>query len=392
MPDAPSSTKRSHQRSTTGRRRRLPSGSRRRTTARCSRPRRLSTAIDATSASPANDCSRVIRRFARLCVSVADITRFSSSVPASMARSAPRTFGTSAVKTTPGTRAMPRMTSSASRSAGIAFGDTNAVTSIFARPVRDERVDERDLVGRRHEDRFHLEAVARPDFLHVDAASAAVPDGAHATTPRSRSAATCASVSPIFAEHGVGVVAEVRRGRPDAARRRGQFRHDARHVDVVAVARVLREDHVAGAVVRVLVDVLRGVDLAGRHARRGRVSRGRRRRCATAVHAPIAASISATRATRPALSARSGAMPRSGQPMTSINRLKMLSPLPAIERVAVGAAIRVRRRDAGQRRARGLAHDAERAVLGDRAFHHVEHGLVERDVDHLPRPPWTLRW
>ena len=43
-----------------------------------------------------SDCSRVMRRLARLCVSLADITRLSSSACASMARSAPRTLGTSA--------------------------------------------------------------------------------------------------------------------------------------------------------------------------------------------------------------------------------------------------------------------------------------------------------
>ena len=59
--------------------------------------RPAATASVATCASAANDCSRVMRRFARLWVSLDDITRFSSSVPASIARSAPRTFGTSAV-------------------------------------------------------------------------------------------------------------------------------------------------------------------------------------------------------------------------------------------------------------------------------------------------------
>ena len=50
-----------------------------------------------TCASASKDCSRVMRRLARLCVALADITRFSSSVRDSMARSAPRTLGTSAV-------------------------------------------------------------------------------------------------------------------------------------------------------------------------------------------------------------------------------------------------------------------------------------------------------
>jgi hypothetical protein len=50
-----------------------------------------------TCASAAKDCSRVMRRLARLWVSLTDMTRFSSSVRDSMARSAPRTLGTSTV-------------------------------------------------------------------------------------------------------------------------------------------------------------------------------------------------------------------------------------------------------------------------------------------------------
>ena len=41
--------------------------------------------------------SRVMRRLARLWLSLADITRLNSSVRASIARSAPRTLGTSAL-------------------------------------------------------------------------------------------------------------------------------------------------------------------------------------------------------------------------------------------------------------------------------------------------------
>ncbi len=45
----------------------------------------------------ANDCMLVMRRFARLCVPLTDITRLSSSTRDSMARSAPRALGTRAV-------------------------------------------------------------------------------------------------------------------------------------------------------------------------------------------------------------------------------------------------------------------------------------------------------
>ena len=49
-----------------------------------------------TSAKPSSDCAVVRLRFARLCVSLADMTRFSSPVPQASARSAPRALGTSA--------------------------------------------------------------------------------------------------------------------------------------------------------------------------------------------------------------------------------------------------------------------------------------------------------
>ncbi|KAG1432798.1 hypothetical protein G6F57_022688 [Rhizopus arrhizus] len=50
-----------------------------------------------TSLSCSNDCSRVMRRLARLWVSLTDITRLTSSTLHSSARCAPRTLGTSTV-------------------------------------------------------------------------------------------------------------------------------------------------------------------------------------------------------------------------------------------------------------------------------------------------------
>jgi hypothetical protein len=73
-----------------------------------------------------------MRRLARLCVSEVDITRLSSSGRDSMARSAPRRLGTSTVYSTPGTRVMRPITSSASRSMGMALGEVKEVTSILA--------------------------------------------------------------------------------------------------------------------------------------------------------------------------------------------------------------------------------------------------------------------
>ncbi|MOA14004.1 hypothetical protein D3C78_1340790 [compost metagenome] len=50
-----------------------------------------------TSLNCSNDCSRVMRRLARLWVSLTDITRLTSSTLHSSARCAPRTLGTSTV-------------------------------------------------------------------------------------------------------------------------------------------------------------------------------------------------------------------------------------------------------------------------------------------------------
>ncbi len=93
----------------------------------------------AISGISASDCSCVRLMLARLCVSEADTTPFTSSgfFGASAALRTPRMLGTSATYTTPGTRSMPASTSFASASAGTAFGDTNDVTSILCRPVRE---------------------------------------------------------------------------------------------------------------------------------------------------------------------------------------------------------------------------------------------------------------
>ena len=85
-----------------------------------------------TSAKAAKLCSRVMRRFDRLCVSEVDMTKLSSSARDSKARSAPRKLGTNTVYSTPGTRVMRPITSSASRNIGIALGEVNDVTSTLA--------------------------------------------------------------------------------------------------------------------------------------------------------------------------------------------------------------------------------------------------------------------
>ena len=91
------------------------------------------------SASSASDCSCVRLMLARLCVSEAETTPFTSSgrFGASAALRTPRMFGTNATYTTPGTRSIPASTSAASAMAGTIFGDTNDVTSTLCKPVRE---------------------------------------------------------------------------------------------------------------------------------------------------------------------------------------------------------------------------------------------------------------
>jgi len=174
----------------------------------------------------------------------------------------------------------------------------------------------------------------------------------------------------------------VRRSRADAARRAHQLGHDARHLDVVAVARGLREDHVACPVMRVFGDIARRVDLAGRDTRLAQriehlgdavFGRPGADRAVDLVDACDAARIV-------------GEVRRFGQVGPADGEHEALEDAVAIarhEHDAVAATVRIRRCDARQRTAARLAHGAERAVFGDQAFHHVEHRLMQGDVDHL---------
>ena len=57
--------------------------------------------------------------------------------------------------------------------------------------------------------------------------------------------------------------------------------------------------------------------------------------------------------------------------------------------LAVTAAIRIRRHNPGERRARWLAHHASPVVFRHHGFEHIKDGLVNRHVDHLTNP---LHW
>src|SRR5262245_7716207 len=76
---------------------------------------------------------------ARLWLSLAEHTVWITSTPASTARTAPLSLGTSAAYTVPGRRLICAITASASFRAGIALGETNDVTSIFGSPVAESR-------------------------------------------------------------------------------------------------------------------------------------------------------------------------------------------------------------------------------------------------------------
>ena len=104
-----------------------------------------------TRSSPASDSSIERFTFLRLCVSLADRKRFTSSnskSPRASARSSPRSFGISTVYETSALRSMERSTCSASASCGITSGRTNDVTSIRRRPGLREAVDQPHLVAR----------------------------------------------------------------------------------------------------------------------------------------------------------------------------------------------------------------------------------------------------
>jgi len=79
--------------------------------------------------------------------SEADTTMSIRSTRAATARSAPRSFGTSAVYTTPGARSMRAMISSASRNWGIALGWTNEVAWISRSPVRESALMRRTFTS-----------------------------------------------------------------------------------------------------------------------------------------------------------------------------------------------------------------------------------------------------
>ena len=100
-----------------------------------------SRAFATTRSSPDSDSSIDRFTFLRLCVSLAERNRLTSSnskSPAS-ARSSPRSFGISTEYATSGLRLIERSTSSASDSCGITSARTNEVTSSRRSPVCDRQ-------------------------------------------------------------------------------------------------------------------------------------------------------------------------------------------------------------------------------------------------------------
>ena len=255
---------------------------------------------------------------------------------------------------------------------------------------------EADRLGVRAEQAADRQDGARPGpgragggaRLHAVGAALAARREATRADPRSRDDSFLAQARDVgrreahFGQDRVGVVAEVRRRRAHAARRARELGHDARHLDVVAVARVLREDHVAGTVVRVFGDVLRGEDLARWHLRL--VERGHRLGDA-ARRGPLADGRVDLRDARDAtgVAREVGGRGQIGAADLLHQPLEDAVAVAGHEHIAVAARIGVRRRDAGQRAARGFTDRAERAVFRNEAFHDVEHRLVQRHVDHL---------
>ena len=122
------------------------------------------------------------------------------------------------------------------RSAGTAFGDTKELASILARPGLRQRIDQRDLVRRSARSAASdLQAVARADFLDMDAAAGAGPASLQRCfmPPPSVRAAPRSARRSGRASRSTASVSSPRRG---AAERTApgvpdQLGHDARHLD-----------------------------------------------------------------------------------------------------------------------------------------------------------------
>ena len=84
-------------------------------------------------------CSRVLRTLASECAALADTGMVILCTPASMAASAPFTFGTSAITVQPGSATACRTTSAASAICGSSFAGTNEATSISRSAGRVQR-------------------------------------------------------------------------------------------------------------------------------------------------------------------------------------------------------------------------------------------------------------
>jgi hypothetical protein len=132
---------------------------------------------------------------------------------------------------------------------------------------------------------------------------------------------------------------------------------------------------------RVLDDILRGVHLARRHARSAEnvehLLHGLRERPCFDRPIEFPGSRDASRVV--------GEVRGMAEIVASDRLHQALEDAIAVSRdkyEAIRASISIRRRDARQRTPGGFTHRAERAVLRNEAFHHVEHGYVQRDIDH----------
>ena len=191
-------------------------------------------------------------------------------------------------------------------------------------------------------------------------------------------------------EHLVGVLPEPRRGRAHPPRGVGELGDDAGHLQRPPLDVVRLHDHLARVVLRVGGDVGHRVDAPDGHARG---LEGRDHRVDRTARGPVAdRGVDLLDTRHPAVVAGEAGI---GREIGAPDRLHQ-PPEDAVAVArhqhvrAVGTRIGVARRDAGQRAARGTADDAERVVLGQQALHHVEHALVERDVDDLPLPAVDL--
>ena len=179
------------------------------------------------------------------------------------------------------------------------------------------------------------------------------------------------------------MLAELRPAPFDVAGRSRELGNNSWDLERRAVLQPDLPDHVAGQVLRIARDVGHAVDFAARHL--GRVERsndlvGIVRRSPLADHGiELLAALGASRVVG------KRRVVRQILPPDHLHQAleDAVGVGPDHDMLGVARQIGVGRHDAGQVAPGALARFPEKVVLRQRPFHHVEHRLVQRHIDHL---------